>query len=58
MAAAAAAALLQLGALADGADLELAAVLLEDLLVVILPEDLGGVLAGEALEDLFAAGVL
>lgn len=48
----------KLGALTDGADLELAAVLLEDLLVVVLPEDLGGVLAGEAFEDLLTTGVL
>lgn len=48
----------QLSTLGDGADLELLAVLLQDVLVVVLPEGLGGVLAGEALEDLGAAGML
>lgn len=49
---------LQLGALSDSTNLEILAVLLQDVLVVVLPEGLGGVLAGPALEDLCAAGVL
>lgn len=49
---------LQLGALSDGTNLEVLAVLLQDALVMILPEGLGGVLAGPALEDLCAARVL
>lgn len=49
---------LQLRALAHRPNLELAAVLLQDALVVVFPEGLGGVLAGEALEDLGASGVL
>ena len=48
----------QLRALADRANLQLVAVLLEDVLVVVLPEGLGGVLAREALQDLCAARVL
>lgn len=48
----------QLGLLLDRADLQLIAVLLEDLLVVILPELLGRVLAGHPLQDLGAAWVL
>lgn len=49
---------LQLGALSDCTNLEVLAVLLQDALVVVLPEGLGGVLAGPALEDLCAARVL
>ena len=49
---------LQLGALSDGTNLEILAVLLQNVLVVVLPEGLGGVLAGPALEDLCAARVL
>ena len=49
---------LKLGGLLDGADLEAGAVLLEHALAVVLPELLGGVLAGHALEDLGAAGVV
>lgn len=48
----------QLGLLLDCADLELVAVLLEDFLVVVLPELLGRVLAGHPLQDLGAAWVL
>lgn len=48
----------QLGALPYGADLQLVAVLLQYRLVVVLPKGLGGVLAGEALENLLAARVL
>lgn len=48
----------QLGLLLDRADLQLVTVLLEDLLVVILPELLGRVLAGHPLQDLGAAWVL
>lgn len=48
---------LQLRALLDGTDLKLAAVLLQHVLVVVLPELLRGVLAGDALEDLTAAWV-
>ena len=49
---------LKLGLLLEGADLELGAVLLKHALAVVLPELLGGVLAGHALEDLGAAGVV
>lgn len=48
---------LQLGRLGELADLELGAVLLEDVLAVVLPELLGGVPAGHALQDLSAARV-
>lgn len=48
----------QLGLLLDGADFEFVAVLLEDLLVVVLPELLGRVLAGHPLQDLGATWVL
>lgn len=49
---------LQLGRLGDGANLVLVAVLLQHALGVVLPEGLGGILAGESLEDAVAAGVL
>lgn len=49
---------LQLGALSDGTNLEVLAVLLQNILVVVLPKGLGGVLAGPALKDLCAARVL
>lgn len=49
---------LELGLLLERADLELGAVLLEHALAVVLPELLGGVLAGHALEDLCAARVV
>ena len=49
---------LELGGVLDGADLEAGAVLLEHALAVVLPELLGGVLAGHALEDLGAARVV
>lgn len=49
---------LQLRGLGDGANLELAAILLQNGLAVVLPESLGGVLAGETLQDLGTAGVL
>jgi hypothetical protein len=49
---------LQLGRLGNGANLVLVAVLLEDVLGVVLPEGLGGILASESLEDAVAAGVL
>lgn len=49
---------LKLGLLLERADLELGAVLLEHALAVVLPELLGGVLAGHALEDLGAARVV
>lgn len=49
---------LQLGRLGDGANLVLVAVLLQHALGVVLPEGLGGILAGESLEDTVAAGVL
>lgn len=39
-------------------DLEVGAVLFQHRLAVVLPELLGGVLAGDALEDLGASGVL
>ena len=48
----------KLGGILDGADLEAGAVLREHALAVVLPELLGGVLAGHALEDLGAAGVV
>lgn len=38
----------------EGADVQLGLVLLQDTLVVVLPELLGGVLSGDALEDLLA----
>lgn len=50
--------LLQLGALSDSTNLEILAVLLQNILVVVLPESLGGVLAGPTLEDLCAARML
>jgi hypothetical protein len=49
---------LKLGLLLERADLELGAVLLEHALAMVLPELLGRVLAGHALEDLGAAGVV
>jgi hypothetical protein len=49
---------LQLRLLPHGPNLQPLAILLEDPLVVVLPELLGGVLARDALEDLGAAGVL
>lgn len=49
---------LQLRGLLDGTNLVFAAVLLQHALVVVLPESLGRVLAGKALQDLGAAGVL
>lgn len=49
---------LQLGALLDSSNLVLVAVLGEYRVAVVLPEGLGGVLAGEALDDAGAAGVL
>lgn len=49
---------LQLRGLLDGTNLVFAAVLLQHALVVVLPESLGRVLAGEALQDLGAAGML
>jgi hypothetical protein len=48
----------QLRRLADSADLEALRVLVEDLGAVVLPERLGGVAAGHALQDLGASGVL
>lgn len=51
-------ALLQLRSLADSADLEALLVLVENLFAVVLPERLGRVAAGHALQDLGAAGVL
>lgn len=42
----------------ERADLELGLVLLEDALVVVFPELLGGVLASYTLKDLLAAGVI
>lgn len=39
-------------------DLEVGAVLFQHRLAVVLPELLGGVLAGDALQDLGASGVL
>lgn len=48
---------LQLGILANRANLELFAVLLQHVLAVIFPESLAGILAGEALDDAGAAGV-
>lgn len=44
--------------LADLADLELGGVFLQDALIVVFPELLGGVLAAYALENLLSAGVL
>lgn len=49
---------LELSTLGKSADLQLGSVFGEDLVVVVLPERFGGVLAGHALEDLCAAGVL
>ncbi|OAQ82887.1 hypothetical protein VFPFJ_08690 [Purpureocillium lilacinum] len=49
---------LQLSRLGHLANLVLGAVSLQHVLAVVLPEGLGGVLAGEPLEDLGAAGVL
>lgn len=49
---------LQLRSLLDAPNLVLAAVLFQHALVVVLPKRLGRVLAGEALEDLCAAGML
>ena len=48
----------QLRLLLHGANLQLGPVLLQHAVVVVLPELLGGVLAGDALEDLGAARVL
>lgn len=48
---------LQLGTLAHRPNLQLTAVSLQDALIVVFPEGLRGVLAGESLEDLGAAGV-
>lgn len=48
---------LQLRRLGNSANLVLVAVLLENVLGVVLPEGLGSVLAGEALEDTVTAGV-
>ena len=49
---------LKLSLLLERPDLELRPVLLEHALAVVLPELLGGVLAGHALEDLGAARVV
>lgn len=49
---------LELSTLSKSANLQLGSVLGQDLVVVVLPEGLGCVLAGHALEDLCAAGVL
>lgn len=49
---------LKLSLLLERPDLELGPVLLEHALAVVLPELLGGVLAGHALEDLGAARVV
>ena len=49
---------LQLGLLSHRPDLQLRRVLLQHTLVVVFPELLGGVLAGDSLEDLGSAGVL
>jgi hypothetical protein len=48
----------QLSLVADGTNLKFLTILLERLLVVVLPERLGGVLASEAFEDLGASRVL
>lgn len=48
----------QLRLLLDAPDLELAAVLGQDVLAVVLPERLGRILTGVAFQDLCAAGVL
>lgn len=50
--------ILYLSAFANSTDLEILAVLLENTLVVVLPESLCGILTGESLEDLYATGVL
>lgn len=49
---------LLLGLGIERADLQLRLVLLQDAVVVVLPELLGRILAGYALEDLLAAGVI
>jgi len=49
---------LELGLSLDLANLQLGSVLLEDVLAVVLPELLGGILAGDALQDAGAARVL
>jgi len=48
----------QLGALAHRANLQFRAILLQDALIVVLPEGFGCVLSSEALEDLGASRVL
>lgn len=47
--------LLGLGLGIEGADVELGMPLLEDALVVVFPELLGRILAGDSLQDLLAA---
>ncbi|KAF5137235.1 hypothetical protein E5D57_001011 [Metarhizium anisopliae] len=46
---------LRLGLAVERADLQLALVLFQDALVVVFPEDFGGVLASDSLENLLAA---
>lgn len=49
---------LHLGLAVEAAHLELSLVLLQDALIVVLPELFGGIFSGDSLEDLLATCVL